>query len=297
MLALARVFCIVFEAGSVSAAAEALALTQPAVSHSLARLRATLSDPLFVRVGRRLQPTSLATELYPSFRDALLLLNRAVQSALHFDAACAVRRFHIAMSDIGEQVFLPPILVRLQREAPSVAITVRQIPISALSRAMETGQVDMALGNLPGLLDTRFEKLFVEEYVCLMRVAHPLLRPSQTRLSLAAFAAASHVFVASPFSGHSLIETALVRRGVSRRIALEVPHFTSVPGIIEATDLIVTVPSRIATLFSQTHALASRGLPVHIAPFVVRMHWHGRSDGDRGHEWLRGMVLEELRGL
>lgn len=297
LLPLVRVFCCIMEAGSVSGAAQSLSLTQPAVSHSLSRLRARFADPLFVRAGRGLQPTPKALELYGAFRDALSMIDRALRDAALFEPRTARRRFVLAMSDIGEQVFLPPILARLQREAPGLVIASRQVLVEGLARALATGQVDLAIGNLPDLAGTRTLPLFVETYVAVMRAGHALLRPNQARLPLQGFAAASHVFVNSQFSGHSTVERALVSRGVQRHIALEASHFTSVAGILAATDLVVTMPSRVAANLVSTYPLVTRKLPVPIPDFTVRLHWNSRHESDRGHVWLRGLIAAELSRL
>lgn len=294
-LSLTRVLCAIYEAGSVSRAADALCLTQPAVSHALGRLRREVADPLFVRTATGVVPTPQASQLYLRFREAIRLVEQAVEEAKIFDARSSTRRFRIALSDIGVMVFLPPILRHLQAEAPDVAIDVRQVAVPEMLRALEIGQVDLAVGNLPDLqAHTRHNRLFDEHYVCVLREGHALIKDG---LDLQTFSEARHVAVVSPFSGHQMVEDVLVQNGVRRRVVLETPHFTSVPDIVARTDLIVTVPSRVAELFTVTHGLRHLALPIAGPSFAVRMHWHERSQVDQGHTWMRDVVTRLLSSL
>src|SRR3954447_13889723 len=294
-LSLARVLCVVYEAGSVSQAADALCLSQPAVSHALGRLRREVADPLFVRTATGVVPTPRASQLYPKFREAIRLVEQAVEEIKVFDARSSTRRFRLAMSDIGVMVFLPPILHYLQAEAPDVAIDVRQVAVPELLRALEIAQIDLALGNLPDLqAPTQHHQLFTEHYVCVLREGHTSIRDT---LSSEMFREARHVAVVSPFSGHKMVEDVLMQEGVTRHVVLETPHFTSVPDIIDQTDLIVTVPSRVAELFVVTHGLRYLPLPIAGPSFVVRMHWHERSQADQGHTWMREVVMRLLSSL
>src|SRR4051794_4571660 len=169
-LSLTRVLCAVYEARSVSRAAGALCLTQPAISHALGRLRHEVADPLFVRTAAGMVPTPQADQLYIRFREALELIAGAVDEAKAFDPKSSTRRFRISLSDIGVMVFLPLILRHLQAEAPDVAIEVCQIAVPDLLRSLETGQIDFALGNLPTLQGpTEHCRLFEEHYVCVLR--------------------------------------------------------------------------------------------------------------------------------
>ena len=111
------------------------------------------------------------------------------------------------------------------------------------------------------------------------------------------FLSARHVAVVSPFSGHKMVEDAMIDHGLRRHVALQTPHFTSVPDILAQTDLVATVPSRVANLFAITHALRSLPLPIDMLPFTVRMHWHKRSNPNQGHRWMRDVIARVLSVL
>jgi DNA-binding transcriptional LysR family regulator len=294
-LSLTRVFCAIYEAGSVSKAADGLCVTQPTVSHALKRLRVELADPLFVRTPAGVTPTPRAERLYPNFSQAVRLVEQAVGEETTFDPKTSQRRFRIAMTDIGEMVFLPTILYFLQSEAPEIAVDVCQIATSDLGRTLETGQIDFAIGNLPALQGaTQSLATFEEHYVCMVRRRHPVIANA---LSVKTFLQARHIAVISPFSGHDVLEHALSKEGLQRYIVLGTAHFTSVPDIIARTDLVVTLPSRVATFFTATYPLRSFPLPISVPSYTVRIHWHERSSSDPGHAWMRRTVSALLAAL
>jgi DNA-binding transcriptional LysR family regulator len=240
-------------------------------------------------------PTPQADQLYLRFREALQLIGEAVDETKAFDPRSSTCRFRVSMSDIGVMVFLPPILRHLQAEAPDIAVEVCQIAVPDLLRSLEAGQIDVALGNLPTLeRHTEHRRLFDERYVCVLREKHSTIRNG---LSRGLFLAARHVAVVSPFSGHRMVEDAMAECGVHRRVVLETPHFTSVPDILAQTDLIATVPSRVATSFVTTHRLRCLPLPIAMAPFTVGMYWHKRNRLNQGHSWMRDVITQLLSAL
>lgn len=295
-LSLAKVLCAVYESGNVSKAADVLCLSQPAVSHALGRLRHEIGDELFVRSGSRMQPTARATQLYTAFRAGIELINAAIDEQKKFEPMEARRRFRFSMTDLGEMVFLPSILEYLQSYAPHITIEVRQIAVAELSRAIEIGQIDFAIGNLPELAEeTHHSLIFEERYCCLLRQQHPALRGGS--LSPEDFSQVRRIAVSSPFSGHRRIEDELQIRGLGKLISLEIPHFTSVPEIISKTDLVIALPSRAAEYFAKTRGLTSVLLPIAFSPFKVRIHWHDRNRLDQGHIWMRESLDRVLSRL
>jgi DNA-binding transcriptional LysR family regulator len=294
-LALTRVLCAIHEAGSVSRAADTLCLSQPAVSHALRRMRQILNDPLFVRDSGRMLPTPRTQELYPVFREAIRMVEQAVDQAGAFDAATTRRRYTIALPDTGEMVFLPHILRVLEKEAPEIGLTTCQLALPELRKAMANGNVDLAIGNLPQLTGyTPSMALFDEHIVCLVRKGHPTIGRT---ITLAAFLAARHAAVISIFSSHLMVEQILAGEGARWHVALETPNLTSIPGIIAGTDLLVTVPSRVARVFCSLYDVRSIKLPFAMPSFTVRIYWHERSQADAGLTWMRTMVARVLSAL
>jgi len=288
-LNLLRVFDAVLHEKGVTPAAVRLGLTQPAVSNALARLRKLLGDALFVRTPRGVDATPFARELAEPVRQALALLESALAHGPGFDPATTTRAFRFYMSDLGQIEFLPPVVERVQREAPGVRLEVLAMDVEDIAGALAAGALDLAVGFLPGLgAPVRRRALFKDPYLCLMRADHPV-----TALTKKRFLDASHALVTYR-GGHRVIEEALERAGIPPRIALRVPHFTVVPIVLERTDLILTLPARVARVFEKRGRLKALPPPVPIPQAEVAVHWHERFEADPGNRWLRDLVVDLL---
>jgi DNA-binding transcriptional LysR family regulator len=289
-LNLLRVFIAVWETHSLTLAGERLGLSQPAVSHALRRLRDSFDDPLFVRTGTTMTPTDAAVRLHRPIDEALGIIGKALQTSAHFDAHTASRTFRLAMSDMSEFYFLPPLLDRLGHEAPGIRFDIVQMPVDSLSSAMRGGEVDLALGYLPGLsAECAGTLLFDDAYVCMVRVGHPL---SRRRLSIDDMSALRYVFAVSNATGHRLAEDAFGALGIARDIVLSLPHFTVAPEIVRNTDLALVLPRSIAQRFNRTRAFRLLALPVAMPAIEVCIHGHTRFAGDPGIAWLRALLVQ-----
>ncbi len=289
-LNLLRAFDAIATEGSVTVAGERIGLSQPAMSNALTRLRQLFGDPLFVRTPRGMRPTPFAQQLAQPVREALRLIQGALQQHAGFEPRSSGNTFRLFMSDIGEMVFLPGLLERIKHDAPEVKIEVVRIPIKDVHAALEAGEIDLAVGFLPGLTTgMRAQPLFREHYVCMLRADHPL---AGARISAKQFRAAAHVLVSYAGTGHQVIEETFVAAGLSARIAVRVPHFLVVPMILARTDLVVTVPSRVAAVFAQLGRFKVLRLPLHMPSFEVSLHWHQRFHQDPANRWLREVMAE-----
>lgn len=286
-LNLLHVFAAVHSARSVSRAADALGLSQPAVSHALTRLRLALHDPLFTRVSGGVKPTPKADQLARQVEAALQLLDVALHEADHFDAARSQRRFAVHMSDIGADEFLPLLMADIGRQAPGVRVEALQLAPEAIAPALEEGRLDLAFGYLPGLVGTESAPLLQERYVVLLRRGHPAGRALRDLPPMQALEALDFILVAS----HAEPARALHLLGLQSRIRLTLPHFTVVPPILAATDLAVIMPLRPALRFAEHHGLQVLEPDLGLPPFTVAMHWTWRQAQDPGHRWLRGCAL------
>lgn len=289
-LNLLRVFDAVLRERSVTLAGGRIGLSQPAMSNALARLRKLFGDPLFVRTPRGMNPTPYAQRLADPVRQALDLLELTLRERTGFDPAVAERTFRLHMSDIGEVVFLPPLLERLKDEAPRARIEVVQQPVAGLRDALASGELDLAVGFMPELgAGVAQRRLFRDRYVCVVRAGHPLVRRS---LSMAQFRAAQHVLIAPSGTGHQVVEQVLAEHGLLDAVALRVPHFMVVPMILERTDLVCTVPWQLAQAFARMGRFRTVELPAPIPSFDVRLLWHERHERDPGNRWLRELIIE-----
>ena len=286
-LNLLRVFDAVLQQRSVTAAAARLGLTQPAVSNALARLRALFGDALFVRTPAGMEATPFARGVAEPVRQALALLDSALAHGPGFDPGSATRALRFYMSDLGQIEFLPPLIERAQRAAPGVRLEAVALEVEDIGDALASGALDLAVGFLPGLgPPVRRRALFRDPYRCLMRADHPIKALTKRK-----FLGASHALVTYR-GGHRVVEEALERAGLARRIALRLPHFTVVPMVLERTDLICTLPARVAHVFERRGKLKSLPPPVAIPVADVAVHWHERFEADPGNRWLREQVIE-----
>jgi DNA-binding transcriptional LysR family regulator len=233
-------------------------------------------------------PTVTADALAPAVRQALALVSDALQSAESFDPLVADRMFRIHMSDIGESEFLPALMGEVRRLAPHVCIETQQLEYAQVQNALDTGKIDLAFGYLPGVDQTRHQKLFMERYVVLARADHPVLTD---RPSLRNLAHLDYVVV------HQHTETSrlLDKMNLRHRIRLSTPHFMVIPAIVSETDLAVLLPLRIASKF----AAAGRFRVAHprwgVPEFVVGLHWSQRVQGDAANRWLRDLAVGLFR--
>lgn len=274
----------------VSRVAELAGLSQPAVSNALARLRRQLGDELFVRTPSGMQPTPFADQLAGPVVQALALIHGGLNPQAQFDAASAQRAVTIGMTDIGEIVFLPRLVQRLAQLAPGLSVnTVRNTAVN-LRDDMDAGKVDLAIGLLPQLKAGFFQRrLFKQRYVCLFRQGHALDKP---RLGLADFRAAEHLVVVSAGTGHGEVDGLMRRAGVDRRVRLTVPHFVGVGHILQGSDLVTTVPERLAQCLAGPFGLVWRPHPVKLPEVAINAFWHAKLHRAPANQWLRNLVFE-----
>lgn len=286
------VFQLMYRERKTSTVAEILGLTQPAVSNAIARLRKVLGDDLFLRTARGMEPTPFADSIAEPVLYALSTLENSVNVRDAFDPATSTRTFRVAMTDIGEIYFLPRLMARLARIAPGIGLsTVRNASVN-LKQEMETGGIDLAIGLLPQLLGGFFQRsLFTQPYVCLMRRNHPLLAGGKT-FDRAAFEAAEHGLVVSEGTGHGQLEVALKKSGIDRIVRLGLPHFVAVPYIMRTTDLVFSVPEKLAESVTDLFDLVAFPHPVPLPDISINLFWHRRYHLDAGNQWLRGLLFE-----
>lgn len=289
-LNLLRVLDVLLAERHVTRAAGRLGLTQSAASHALARLRAQLGDPLLVRGPRgALVPTARAEALQPVVAHALAEL-AAVWRGGGFTPATARRNFHLAAGDYAELVLLPALVARLAALAPGVELFVRTVP-EDVAGALASGAVDAVLAPARprDLTGGCFQRaLFDETFTCAVRAAHPGARG---RLTLDRFCALDHLLIAPRGTAGGFVDDALAALGRRRRVALAVPHFLIAPLVLAGTDLIATVPRRIATAFAPMVDLALRPPPIELTGFTTHLLWHERAAADPAQRWLRDQIV------
>lgn len=281
------VFEALLEHQSVTRAGAAIGLSQPAMSAALARVRLLFDDPLFVRSGGGVRPTARAEALADPVRAVLQAVRAEVLPKPRFDPASTTRTFTLVMPDIGEVAFLPRLLARLREEAPGANLKTLAMPPAAIERALEGGAADLALGLFPDLTKARFyqRRLFRNSFLCVASAE----RHGGAPLTLKRFLEASHAVVSPEGRTHDLFERELKKRGCVRRVRLEIPHFLSLPAIIEGSELLATVPRDVGEAFARRAKLRLLEPPVNVS-FDVKQYWHDRVHKDPANLWLRDMV-------
>lgn len=245
---------------------------------------------LFVRTSRGMEPTPRALALIPSAREALGQIERGMLDTDEFEPKTTRRTFTIALSDVGEIVFLPRLLQAFAVQAPLANVRSLSLPPQELERGLENGEVDLAIGYFPDLGGSNFfqQRLFSHRFICLMRGNHPL---SRAPLTLEGFLAYGHAVVRAPGRSQEVLEKYLEKKRIRRRAVLETTHFMSLPFILSRTDLIATVPHAIGFAYAAEHPsimLAEPPLP--LPNFDLKQHWHRKYHNDTRIKWLRALV-------
>lgn len=272
---------------SAARAAEELGVTPSAVSHSLRELRQVLGDPLFVRRGAGLEPTSRAVEMHGDIRVALDALGGAIQRQAAFDPATASSRYVVATADEVAPTLIPALAARLRQQAPSLVLDVRLRRLSA-TEMLDAHDADLVL-QLAGPQPSRIltQHLYSDTHLCLVREEHPGIRK---RLTLTSFCKYPHVRVAPEGFGTSSIDRMLEARGVERDVQFYVQSFMMAPEIVSTTDAILTAPAAMAKAVAPRFGLRTFTPPIAFPSFSIELCWH-RGRDDAGLAWLREQLL------
>lgn len=288
-LNLLAVFQAILETRSVSLAAEKFGITQPAMSNALTRLRALMGDPLFVHTSSGMQATPYALEIAGPIAEALNGFQKAISHRDSFDPMTSDHTFRFHITDMGQINVLPALLERLHVVAPGIKIEAETLNLDEIRTGLEDGRIDFAVGHLPKLQgrNIRSQKLFQERYLVLMRAGHPA---AQSALTQKAYLNAAHAIVTSVGGGHHIIEETLIKKRA--RIVARLPNIMAISMILSRTDLIATIPRRVATELAKTGALKIYALPVSIPEFEVDAFWHERSHASPANAWMRGQLID-----
>jgi DNA-binding transcriptional LysR family regulator len=272
--------------------AQTLGRTQSSVSHALARLREIFADPLFVRVGASLRPTTFAEEISEPLRAALESFEQLVAQSAPIDPTRLKRTFTISATDFAEVVFLPSIMRRLRQEAPDVDIIVR-FTGADVDRAVQAGEIDLAIGTnfqiLSGILIQRFT---LDRFVCVVRRNNPAF---DTTITLDEFVAAHHVLVPPRGLPGSTVDDMLLQLGKERRVVLRTPHFAAAVLVVSQSDLIVTLPWVFARVMADYLPIKVLEPPLNLAPLSYGIIYAATRQKDPTHQWLRSCVLAACR--
>ena len=294
-LNLLLVFDAVFSSGSVSIAAKRLNMSQPTVSSALARLRGSLKDPLFIRHAYGVTPTARAQQLAGPIHQALDLVQNAVAPSVEYDHRSDHSTFWVAMEDFGEIVLMPVLVDWLAQVAPGMKISVCREMGSAAGEAMRDGQIDLTVEYLKVAgKHIEVRHLFDEERVCVARSGHPSVGDS---ITLESYLALPHVTLNHRVTGGGTVNRVLNDMGLRRNVAMEVPHYLSMPIVMQHNDYIATMPRRVAMRLAAVHPLKIVKMPFALPGLEIYLKWHKSRSADPRHQWLRGSILELSRRI
>ena len=271
----------------VSRAAAAVGLSQPAMSHALAKLRQQFHDPLLARTSTGFEPTPKALELIEPVREAIRQVSRLFRESSTFDPRTASEAFTIRMGDMNEVLFLPSLLRELEKQAPGITVTVLHLPPSETVRALEASAIDFAVSALiKHSKSVHSTELAKDRMVCVMRKGHPA---AATRLTTRAFLALRHLRIVQSVGDVRFVEEALFKAGLQRKVMATTPHWLAASYLVETSDLVTALPESMVRRLNVEDRFAVRSLPVGGNEFSWRLYWHRRYDARPSHRWIRSM--------
>jgi DNA-binding transcriptional LysR family regulator len=287
------VFTALAEERSVTGAAARLFLSQPALSRALQRLRDTFHDDLLIRTPAGYEPTPRGQRLLEDLTAILPRVDRLLSGA-SFDPKDEQAAFRIAATDNGAHVLCPPLSRMVLRYAGNVSLQFVALQEGTFE-AMEHGRLDLALNADDQHVPARFnrEVIYEDSVVCVVAKESSYPR----RLTLKQYLDALHVRVGVLAGRQTIPEQRLAALGHKPTFAIEVPYFTAAIRCVQGTDLIATVPRRLAELDRHNPSVKFLQPPAQVNGFNYLMIWHPRLDTDAAHVWLRSMVRAAAQAL
>jgi DNA-binding transcriptional LysR family regulator len=300
-LNLLRIFDEIMAERSLTRAAHNLALTQPAVSNALRRLRDALGDELLQRQGQSMSPTAHALVIWPEVRAALDQLQHSL-APRRFDLATANDTFVIAMADATAGELIPVLADTLARTAPGVSLHVAPLTTRDPRALLDDGAIDLAVGYFPAVMadltaqaqsgkvpNFKQARLYDAEYLCVMRGDHPLARKP---LTLDSYCAARHLLVSFSGQAYGFVDEALSALGRERRVAMTVNQFFTAARVVARSDLLTVLPRHFFEDIASADGLIACELPLAVPTVHVESLWHRRTDPLAGHRWLRQVMAD-----
>lgn len=285
------IFEALMEVRSVSKASSKLGISQPSLSHSLAKLRLAFDDPMFVRIKNTMEPTPRALSIVDPVRSALGLARNEIFCRQSFTPASATRTFTLCLSDSAHAVYLPSLVRKIRTVAPSIKLKAVTRNSASLESDLESGQIDLAIGCFLELKNSSYYRQRLGTtggFVCLGNASSASIRDG--RLEMAAFINASHVSVIAESGGQERAEIMLNSLKIARSVALTVQHYLALSEVISDNDFLAVVPRDIAGSLINHAGVGIYELPFLTEGVDVFQVWHRRLHHDDGNRWLRSVV-------
>ena len=284
----------VYKTRNVSQASDKVGLSQPSISIRLGRLREHFRDPLFVRTSAGMQPTPKLETLIPYVHQSLSLLDGSLLQQPVFDARMSDRRFRICTTDVGQMIYLPLLLTRVESIAPAVRLDVLNLTNEA-PRLLESGDADVAIGFTVDIQGGFYQQALIQDhFVCMVSRNHPRVG---SRLTRKQFESEPQIDVVTRGTGHWVLYKALEDASIARRVAARVPSFLGLAQIVSRSNLLALVPARLGRLLSEEANVRTLAAPLKLPSYTVKQYWHERFHRDPGNIWLRGLISDLFREL
>ena len=278
------VFAGLMRHGKATSVAEELGLTNSSISHALRRLRDVFADELFIRRPHGLEPTAFARGIEPEVQSALESLQHALIGPAAFDPLTSDVHVRFAGQDYETVALLPAFMARLQSEAPRMTVSIRSLSKADALKALDVGDIDVALGFFPQVGTKHVRHFLLEEtYLLAAEADHPILRLGAT---LDRYLATNHVLVSPDDTMSGIVDTVLAQRGLRRRVALSVPFFLSALAVLPATNAIATLPSAVVRDHAPAFGLGYCEPPISVRPFQVHAVRHVRDEKNSMISWI-----------
>jgi DNA-binding transcriptional LysR family regulator len=292
-LNLLRVFDAMFAERNVTRAARRVFLSQPAVSHALARLRKEVGDPLFVRAGNEMIATKKALALAPGIRSVLDQLGELLSDA-SFNPQTSAAEFRIGISDLAEYILAPLFIGLMRDEAPHLRFHINSFNAADYEAQLASGALDVVFSVYqsagPGIHSRRTG---TQNLVGLVRNGHPF---SNSRASALQFKKARLLAVTRSDRIEGPLQRSLLEAGIAGQVAYSTPHFFAVPKILENSDLVLIQSVGVAKALCAGHPLSVIRIPVRLPPIEPQVTWHERTHRDPAQRWMRERILEAIPG-
>ncbi|BDX08207.1 LysR family transcriptional regulator [Planctobacterium marinum] len=282
-----HVLLTIYQQGSVSKAADKLHLTQPAVSHALARLREHFNDRLFERHGRQMIATEYCQGIIADVESSLHTLQNTLMANTQWQPGKRPRTFNIAVRDILEALYFPALVARLQQIAPQMRLRNHNVEPKYLASALNNGEIDLALDSLiamPGNINN--QKLGTNKFVLLCREGHAITR----QCDLENYQKWPHVVAALKDSDINLVDNALTAANLKRDVVLRCENFYGAVQVVCNTDLIMTAPETAARQFATHLPLTILPLPLQLPQISIHLYWWQAAELDPAVMWLKNEI-------
>jgi len=280
---------VLLEEGSVAGAARRMNLSAPAMSRTLARIRATVGDPVFVQAGRKLVPTPRALAMREQVSAALEQATQALQPGAEVDLKTLAKRFSVRANDIFVGVHGGRLLELMARDMPRAVLRFAPEEDDIDDEALRTGRIDLFISAARRLgPEIRVQSLFSTNAVGVAREGHPLFDDAITAERLCRW---GHIAVSRRGKSSGPIDAALATLELRRRVTLVMPTPSAALFTLSASDLLMTTPEHTArSAISAGLRIRMFDLPVTLDSVLVTQAWHPRFHADPAHQWLRRTV-------